>query len=105
MSRAKIGAIDSDGMSLRVSIGNLQSPSNYFGGEWDNFEALRKIFVSKRLVVFSGDCIARNSGGPVLNSKGVVVGVFIASTTDTEEFDEKNVCASVKGAYIREQLN
>jgi S1-C subfamily serine protease len=51
---------------------------------------------------FTSDCAPGNSGGPVLDSEGKVIGLFNSSTPkDSHLLNDQRSCFAVKANYLQ----
>lgn len=93
--RSKIGAIDSDGNSMRISTGNIISFADWKQRTGNNFGVEAESLLQKNLIFFDADCEHGNSGGPLLNTDGEVIGIMMALYRDAQKGSPYRICGAL----------
>ncbi|HEY8270927.1 MAG TPA: serine protease, partial [Pseudobdellovibrionaceae bacterium] len=94
-NRTKVGAPDSGGNSLRISVGKIISFADWKQRTGNNFGAQTESLLQENLVFFDADCEHGNSGGPLLNANGEVIGIMMALYQDVQKGAPYRVCGAV----------
>lgn len=94
-NRSSVGAVDSDGNSLRISVGNVISFADWKLRTGNNFGAQEESILQENMIFFDADCEHGNSGGPLVNENGEVVGIFMALYRDTQKGTPYRVCGAL----------
>jgi len=95
LDRSKIGVPDSDGNSLRFSVGKIISFSDWKQRTGNNFGAQAESLLQENMIFFDADCEHGNSGGPLLNANGEVVGIMMALYQDKQRGTPYRVCGAI----------
>lgn len=93
--RTTYGVPDSDGKSLRVSIGPILELREALQRQGRGAEGSRPQSAQPGIYV-DGDCLSGNSGGPLLNSSGEVLGLYHSSApAGVSEYSKQQLCLAL----------
>ena len=93
--RKLVGATDSDGNSLRISRGKVIGLDDWKQRTGNNVDSSTEGLFKQRMIFVDADCEHGNSGGPLVNAQGEVVGVFMALYKDLTKLPQGRVCGAL----------
>lgn len=93
--RKAVGAEDSDGKSLRISKGQVITLEDWKTRTGNNFGPVADTLLSQKMIFVDGDCEHGNSGGPLVNANGEVVGIFMALYKDLTKLPQGRICGAL----------
>ncbi len=103
--RVSVGVPDSDGESSRASFGPVISFDEGYrrwGLSFTGQSLPMRMLSQESELHFTADCAPGNSGGPVMDSNGRVVGLFNSSTPkDTHLLNDQRSCFAVRANYLK----
>ncbi len=93
--RKLLGVEDSDGTSISFSAGKMIDVSTWSKLTGNSLNSITLDLFDRHMILADFDCEHGNSGGPILNEQGEVVGIMMALWKDITKTPSPRICGGL----------
>lgn len=93
--RQPTGGHDSDGQSILVTVGKVMSTQTWMQKTQNNIDPIVEILFDQYMIFADFDCEHGNSGGPIVNGSGEVVGIMMGMWKDLTNASSTRICGGL----------